>query len=100
MPRMIEGEERRHDLDIISLIVDRRVKFDPTIFDQKIDRLQLHMDLEAAHEEVNMDLIQLLNFHDPDFIHDVDGIRRHMNRSTGKLMNCFLPRCARSGMSE
>ena len=100
MPKMMEGEQRKLEFGIMGLIIDRRIKFDPRYFDQPIDRLQLHMDLEHAHEEVKMDLIQLLNFQDVDFIHDVDGIRRHMNRRTGELMNCFLPRCARSNRPD
>jgi hypothetical protein len=29
-----------------------------------------------------------------DFIHDVIGIQRHINRETGQLGDCFLPRYA------
>lgn len=30
-----------------------------------------------------------------DFIHDLSGIYRNLNRDTGKLSNCFLPRFSR-----
>jgi predicted transcriptional regulator len=36
-------------------------------------------------------LLQAPNF---DFVHDVTGIRRHLNRQTGELQDCFLPRYA------
>jgi hypothetical protein len=55
------------------------------------------MDLSAAQNSTPMRLQDLLNFGDPDFAHDVWGISRHINRETGQLEDCFLPRCARYG---
>lgn len=54
------------------------------------------MDLEAVHcNGCPLDFERLLSFPDADFGHDVFGIRRHLNRSTGKLEDYFLPRCAK-----
>jgi hypothetical protein len=53
------------------------------------------MDLSAAQNSAPMRLQDLLHFADPDFAHDVWGIARHINRETGQLEDCFLPRCAR-----
>lgn len=53
------------------------------------------MDLEACHSNgCQLDLNKLLNAPDSDFGHDIFGIRRHMDRSTGQLKDCFLPRCS------
>ena len=57
--------------------------------------LEFIMDITAAHlNGCPLDLAKLLDFPDFDFAHDVFGIGGHLNRETGKLENCFLPRCA------
>lgn len=54
------------------------------------------MDLTATHlNGCPLRLEELLAADDFNFDHDVFGIRRHMNRETGRLENCFLPRFAR-----
>jgi hypothetical protein len=54
------------------------------------------MDLMACHcNGTPLDLPKLLAAPVPDFGHDVGGIRRHLNRSTGELEGHFQPRCAR-----
>lgn len=53
------------------------------------------MDIEACHCSGNpLDLEKLLRAPDSDFGHDVFGIRRYLNRSTGELTQCFSPRCS------
>lgn len=53
------------------------------------------MDIEACHcNGCELDLQKLLDAGDGDFGHDVFGIRRFIDRRTGKLGGCFLPRCA------
>lgn len=37
-------------------------------------------------------LQELLDAEANDFAHDILGIRRHLDRETGKLQDCFLPR--------
>jgi hypothetical protein len=54
------------------------------------------MDLMFSDDKVGLDLNKLLNFSDLDFIHDVLGIKRHIDRNSGELGGCFLPRCARA----
>lgn len=61
-------------------------------------RMGLMMDLMAAdgmngNPALRLDKL-LHEFDDSNFIHDVAGIYRNLNRSSGKLENCFLPRCA------
>jgi hypothetical protein len=55
---------------------------------------ELEMDLCAAHLDTPMELHRLLSSAAHDLLHDVLGIHKHLNRKTGKLEDCFLPRCA------
>jgi hypothetical protein len=60
------------------------------------NRLTMHMDLEAAHcNGCKLDFKKLLAFKDFDFYHDTAGIAAHIDRNTGMLKECFLPRCSR-----
>lgn len=53
------------------------------------------MDLDAVHSNgCPLDLAKLAGFDEFNFAHDVFGIRRHLDRATGKLGDCFVPRCA------
>ena len=58
-------------------------------------RMEVSMDLTACHlNGCSLDLDGLLAAENADFIHDVAGIMRHINRQTGELEDCFLPRYA------
>lgn len=51
------------------------------------------MDIIAAHiNGCPLKLDELLHAEGFDFVHDVWGIRRHIDRETGELQDCFLPR--------
>ena len=51
------------------------------------------MDIDSVHLNGNpLDLERLLNADDFNFAHDVFGIRKNINRRTGKLENFFSPR--------
>ncbi len=59
------------------------------------DKLTLDMDITATHcNGCALDLDKLLNLPKFDFYHDVYGIMQNIDRNTGKLQNCFLPRCS------
>lgn len=58
----------------------------------RVRRLDLHMDLAACHNTNPLDLEALAIAADADFRHDVFGIQAHLNRETGILENCFVPR--------
>lgn len=59
------------------------------------DLLSLTMDLTACHlNGCPLDLDGLIKADDFDFFHDVYGVRRHLNRTTGRLENFFCPRYA------
>lgn len=58
------------------------------------DPIGTMLDIETAHAAVRIDLERLANAPDADFVHDVAGIARHLDRTTGQLKDFFLPRFA------
>jgi hypothetical protein len=59
-------------------------------------RINLDMDLTACHlNGCPLDLEKLVAFDDFNLTHDVEGISAHIDRNTGKLTRCFLPRSAK-----
>jgi len=59
------------------------------------NRLHVSMDISATHANgCPLKLDKLLDAEGPDFSHDVFGIIRHIDRETGQLGNCFVPRYA------
>ncbi len=61
---------------------------------KKGDRLHHQMDLTAVHANgCPLDFDKLATFDDFNLSHDIGGINRHLNRKTGQLENCFVPRC-------
>jgi hypothetical protein len=58
---------------------------------------EINMDISATHLNGNpLKLKELLTADDLNFSHDLVGIRNHIDRNTGKLKNCFLPRYSAS----
>ena len=56
---------------------------------------KIMMDIEATHcNGCKLRLGELLEANEFDFCHDVFGINANLNRETGELENCFLPRYA------
>jgi len=91
------------DRDLIDRIVDRAMRDMPIAIWYNINRQALRMDITATHANGNpLDLARLLNdFPAFDFSHDIAGIVGHLNRSTGKLEDWFVPRCtARQSVPE
>jgi len=54
------------------------------------DHQSLFMDLEVAHHACPLDLQRLADA--PDMLHDVCGIIAHLDRNSGELADCFVPR--------
>ncbi len=78
-----------------ALIVGIADRFESLSMDAS-DRTSLLMDIEACHcNGCPLDLRALLDADGFDLVHDVAGIRRHINRETGKLGDCFWPRYAK-----
>ncbi len=64
--------------------------------DVDYDLIDCQMDLTATHLNGNpLNLEKLEAFDSMNFSHDIFGIRANLNRSTGKLENCFSPRCSK-----
>ena len=62
---------------------------------RQFDVLGFEMDVTACH--VNgcpLKLTEWLAADDFNFLHDAAGIQRHIDRTTGKLGDCFWPRFA------
>lgn len=60
------------------------------------DTSDIEMDLIATHANgCPLDFKRLFAADDFNLMHDVSGIARHIDRETGELTNCFLPRFAR-----
>lgn len=56
-------------------------------------KVGIMMDLEAAHcNGCILRLDDLLDANDGEFMHDLIGIQTNLNRETGELTNCFVPR--------
>jgi len=88
----------RQELLLIREIARRAVKLADSM-GTSITTLEMMMDLEYCHaHNVKLNLIGLLTAPTPDFAHDAFGIRRHMDRRTGRLDPdaAFLPRYAES----
>lgn len=59
------------------------------------DLTPIMMDIAAVHANgCPLALAKLLEARDFDFIHDVGGIHKHLNRATGQLEGFFEPRYA------
>lgn len=79
------------DAELVSEIVKRARMLHPMLRSMQ----SLSMDITACHlNGCPIDLSELLTAENLDFSHDVLGIVRHMDRSTGQLTECFVPRFA------
>lgn len=86
---MIKWEDITEDEDMLISEIVKRAK---SLSIPMSSRINLMMDISAAHLDIPLDLKRLLASDNFNFQHDVVGIMHNMNRDTGKLENCFLPR--------
>lgn len=93
MENEINFDVSKKDMRFITEIV-KRARDLGRKYEIHVDGCSLHMDLCAAHNQCPLKLEELLNADDSNFTHDVFGIRNHMDRRTGKITDCFLPRYA------
>lgn len=57
--------------------------------------LNIYLDLVATHANgCKLEAKRLYDADDFNLMHDIAGINRHLDRETGKLGGCFLPRFA------
>ena len=91
---MVSFRVRKHEQRIIAEIADRATAIAGRL-GVEYPTTEAMMDITATHANgcplKLEDLLQAEQFH---FVHDVFGIRRHLNRETGHLEHCFVPRFA------
>jgi hypothetical protein len=59
------------------------------------NQIEWEMDFIATHANGNaLDFAKLNSFDAANFAHDACGIARHLDRESGKLRDCFSPRCS------
>lgn len=80
------------NFDIIVKIIERAETYAKRHAIQMDTRLTSIMDIDNAHQQHPLDLEGWLAADDANFVHDFFGIRQHINRKTGLLEDCFLPR--------
>ena len=98
MTQEIDWAVTREDLETIRDISRRALVEHPSIFPSNFKMMLLMMDLTACHcNGCPLNLDALATARDGDFVHDVAGIMRHINRETGELGECFVPRHALRG---
>lgn len=83
----------------VRLIIDRADKLAKKTGGE-IDRLSLEMDLSAVHARNPLRLEELAEADDFNFAHDIYGIMRRLDRSTGELVNNFEPRFSQRKEAE
>lgn len=94
---MISFSISSRDRELVEQIAERAermgAKYRPAGERRKL--VDYQMDITATHANgCPLRLRDLLDADDFNFAHDVFGIERHLNRETGALENCFLPRYA------
>jgi hypothetical protein len=97
MKRMINWqamETTKEEYDLIGKIAKRWAESSP--LNPANTQLSTFMDLQVVHDRIGLDLEKLLNFSEGNFVHDMQGIRIHLDRTTGEVRNKFVPRSARS----
>ena len=92
---MINWTTKDPQTTTLQLDIARRAKKMADTMGTRYTFLDIVMDLDACHSNgCPLRLADLLAADDANFAHDIFGIRAYMNRQTGKLENCFLPRYA------
>lgn len=85
----------KQDRALIQRIGDRALELGLVDASAGYSMMDCLMDINAAHSNgCPLDLARLLAADDFNFIHDVAGIARHLDRNSGKLTGHFLPRFA------
>lgn len=82
------------DRALIDAIIIRAVRLYARL-EIPLDALSLMMDVTAVHANgCPLKLAALAEADEVNFAHDIGGISRHIDRETGHLGGCFLPRFA------
>lgn len=88
----VSFEVSSEDRALIERITGRAVRLFGRL-KMPLDGLSLMMDITATHANgCPLKLAELAEADEVNFSHDIGGIRRHIDRETGQLTGCFLPR--------
>ena len=92
-------DNHKQEMQNISIIVSRYLDLltennEVVVINNNV-RINAVMDIHRAHEITPIDLSALATASDVDLIHDVSGIMKHIDRDTGELVDCFVPRYVR-----
>lgn len=92
---VINWKTTKEEAELIIAIAQRASKLAAEL-GRRYPVLDADMDITACHMNgCPLDLARLKDAPKDDFAHDVFGILRHIDRDTGKLTGCFLPRYAK-----
>ena len=81
--------------EIIERIASRAIALYRKYGNTELDEVDIMMDLMACHcNGCPLRLSEMEQADDFNLMHDVTGINAHINRYSGKLERCFLPRFA------
>jgi hypothetical protein len=90
--KTVSFKATNYEQKLITRIAQRAVQL-AAAYDFEYSYKDAEMDITATHANGNrLDLEAMIEADSFNFAHDVFGIRRHLNRNTGKLENCFRPR--------
>jgi len=91
-------DDAQHEaLELIGKIADRAVNVYAQ-WEIRAERRTVLLDLTACHFRIiKLRLGDMLTADDGNFMHDIAGINRHIDRQNHKLRDCFLPRFADFG---
>jgi len=73
----------------VDRIVDRAKDLVPNV-----SPLEVRMDISVVHAQTSLRLGEFASADAGNFGHDLFGILTHLNRLTGELEDCFVPRFA------
>lgn len=91
---MVNWNAPEGDIRLAGQVANRAVKVWREM-GRELDYQQISLDLVACHANgCPMDFAAMLAAGESDFVHDIAGIQRHIDRETGQLRDCFLPRFA------
>ena len=79
------------DLKLITKITKRAF----TLFQELgygVNPMTVSMDLEVVHGTIGLQLNEMLEADNGNFMHDITGIYSNIDRETGELKNYFSPR--------
>jgi hypothetical protein len=96
MKRKPTNDRDRREMLLIGEIAGRAMRLYESLGHIEVQHATIVLDLMSCHYVAQpLRLAEMLFGRDSDFLHDVAGINRHLDRETLKLKDCFLPRFAK-----